>query len=88
MGLFEFAFLFSAVVALYNFQQIKMALKDNGYPIEMFTGWLRDYRQFKALIENETDHVRKVNYQKNLNTLHFSLLGMLLFAVFLLRRYL
>jgi hypothetical protein len=87
MGLFEFAFFFSAVVALYNFQQIKMALKDNGYTIEMFTGWLRDYRQFKALIENEPDQMRKINYQKNLNMLHFSLLGMLLFAVLILRKF-
>jgi uncharacterized membrane protein YiaA len=87
MGLLEFAFLFSAVVALYNFQQIKMALKDKGYTIEMFTGWLRDYRQFKALIENEPDQIRKISYQKNLNTLHFSLLGMLFFGVFILRKF-
>ncbi len=87
MGLIEFAFLFSAVVALYNFQQIKMALKDKGCTIEMFSGWLRDYRQFKALIEDEPDQKRKIGYQKNLNTLHFSLLGMLLFAVLLLRKF-
>ena len=86
MGLFEFACLFSAIVALYNFQQIKMALKDKGYTVEMFSGWLRDYRQFKALIENEPDQKCKINYQKNLNTLHFSLLGMLLFAVLILRK--
>ena len=87
MGLFEFAFLFSAVVALYNFQQIKMALKDRGYTIEMFSGWMRDYRQFKALIEDEPDQKRKIDYQKTLNTLHFSLLGMLLFAVLCLRKF-
>ena len=87
MGWYEFAFLFSAVVALYNFQQIKMALKKNGYPIEMFTGWLRDYRQFKVLIENESDQSRKIDYQKSLNTLHFSLLGMLFFGVIVIRQY-
>lgn len=87
MGLFEFALLFSAVVALYNFQQIKMALKDKGYTVDMFTGWLRDYRQFKTLIENEPDQKRKIEYQKNLNGLHFSLLGFIIFAVLILRKY-
>ena len=86
MGLLEFAFLFSAVVALYNFQQIKIALKTKGYHIEMFTGWLRDYQRFKALIENEPDQRRKIDYQKNLNTLHFSVLGMFLFAGLILRK--
>jgi len=86
MGLFEFALLFSAVVALYNFQQIKMALKQKGYAVEMFTGWLRDYRQFKALIEEETDQKNKISYQKNLNGLHFSLMGMAVFAVLILRK--
>ena len=52
-----------------------MALKDNGYTIEMFTGWLRDYRQFKALIENEPDQMRKINYQKNLNMLQLFPVG-------------
>ena len=33
MGLFEFAMILSAVVALYNIQQIKMILKDKGYPV-------------------------------------------------------
>lgn len=86
MGLFEFALLFSAVVALYNFQQIKIALKNKGYTVEMFTGWMRDYRQFKVLIEEESDQKRKIEYQKNLNGLHFSLIGMAIFAVLLLRR--
>ena len=87
MGLFEFALLFSAVVALYNFQQIKIALKNRGHSVEMFTGWMRDYRQFKILIEEESDQKRKIEYQKNLNGLHFSLLGMAIFAVLLLRRF-
>lgn len=87
MGLFEFAFLFSAVVALYNFQQIKIALKNRGHAVEMFTGWMRDYRQFKTLIEEESDQKRKIEYQKNLNGLHFSLMGMAVFAVFILRKF-
>lgn len=86
MGLFEFALLFSAVVALYNFQQIKIALKNRGHAVQMFSGWMRDYRQFKTLIEEESDQKRKIEYQKNLNGLHFSLLGMVIFAVLLLRR--
>jgi hypothetical protein len=86
MGLFEFALLFSAVVALYNFQQIKIALKNRGHPVDMLSGWMRDYRQFKTLIEEESDQKRKIEYQKNLNGLHFSLLGMAVFAVLLLRR--
>lgn len=87
MGLYEFALLFSAVVALYNFQQIKIALKSRGHAIEMFTGWMRDYRQFKSLIEDESDQKRKIEYQKNLNGLHFSLLGMAIFAVLILRKF-
>lgn len=87
MGLFEFALLFSAVVALYNFQQIKIALKTRGHAVEMFTGWMRDYRLFKTMIAEESDQKRKIEYQKNLNGLHFSLLGMAVFAVMLLRKF-
>ena len=87
MGLYEFAFVFSVVVALYNFQQIKMALKDKGYDVEMFTGWLRDYRQFKAMIQKETDQQRKMNYQKNINTLNFALLGTIFFAVLIIHKF-
>ena len=55
MGLFELAVFVSAIVALYNFQQIKIILKEKGYTVDMLSGWLRDYREFKALMLNETD---------------------------------
>jgi hypothetical protein len=87
MGLFELAMIVSAVVALYNFQQIKITLKDKGYPVEMLKGWLEDYRRFKGLIEKEPDHKTKINYQKIINGLHFSLLGLVVFIALILRRH-
>ncbi len=55
MSLFEMALIFSMIIALYNIQQIKMTLKDKGYTVDLMTGWLRDYRQFKGLIVEEPD---------------------------------
>lgn len=88
MNLFVLALVFSITMALYNIQQIKITLKKNGYDVEMLTGFLRDYREFKSLIENEQDQKKKIDYQKNLNGLHFSLLGSIIIAFFLLRRFL
>jgi hypothetical protein len=87
MSLFEMALIFSMIIALYNLQQIKMTLKEKGYTVDLMTGWLRDYRQFKGLIVEESDQKKKIDYQKTLNGLHFSLLGMVIFGMLLLRNY-
>ena len=80
MSLIEFALFFSAVIALYNIQKIKIILKEKGYPVEMLTGWMADYRQFKRLIEKEPDQKSKIRYQQILNGLLFSLGGLVFFA--------
>ncbi|MCG6894125.1 MAG: hypothetical protein LJE65_11000 [Desulfobacteraceae bacterium] len=87
MGLFEMAMIFSLIIALYNLQQIKMTLKDKGYPVDLMTGWLRDYRQFKGLIVEEPDQKKKLDYQGTLNGLHFSLLGIVIFGMLMLRNH-
>lgn len=80
MSLFEVALVISAIFAMYNFQQIKITLKQKGYDVEMLSGWLRDHRQFKSLIQSEKDEKIKVKYQQTLNGLHFSLFGIVLFG--------
>ncbi len=85
MGMLEFALIFCAVIALYNIQQIKMVLKDKGYKVDMLTGWLSDYRNFKGLIQKEPDQKAKIKYQQTLNGLLFSLGGLVFFAAMVLR---
>ena len=85
MGLFELAMFVSVVVALYNLQQIKMILKDRGHTVDLLSGWLRDYRTFKSLIQSETDESIQIKYRKILNGLHFSLAGLFVFAALILR---
>ena len=46
----DFAMLFSLIIALYNLQHLKITLREKGYPVEMLTGWSKDYRQLKELI--------------------------------------
>jgi hypothetical protein len=84
VNLIGIALIVSVAVALYNLQQIKITLKEKGFAIEIFTGWLRDYRRFKELIRHETNQQAKVRYQKIINGLHFSLAGVifLLFLIF------
>ena len=86
MGLFEFAMILSVVVALYNIQQIKLILRDKGYTVDAFKGWLQDYRRFKALIPKEPSQKIQNKYNMILNGLHFSLLGTVLFAILVLSR--
>ncbi len=86
MSLFEFALIFSVVIAIYNIQQIKITLKQKGYAVEMFSGWLKDYQTFKSLIQSESDQKTKVKYQQILNGLHFSLGGTVLFAALIIHR--
>lgn len=85
MGLLQFAVIFSVVIALYNMQQIKMTLKDKGYDVDLLSSPIRDYQNFKALIQSETDEKVKIKYQQNLNGLHFSLAG-LVFILFMIFR--
>ena len=84
MGLFEFAMILSIVVALYNIQQIKLILRDKGYTVDAFRGWLKDYRRFKGLIPKEPSEKVKTKYNMILNGLHFSLMGGGAFAVLIL----
>lgn len=84
MGLLEFAMILSAIIVLYNFQQIKIILKNRGFTVDMFTGWLGDYRRFKDLIRREPDRKTKIKYQAILNGLHFSLMGLVAFAAMVL----
>jgi len=86
MGLLQLAVVFSVIVALYNLQQIKIALKDKGYAVDIFTGWIRDYRQFKSLIQKEPDPKVKAKYQKILNGLHFSVAGSIFFVLMILSK--
>ncbi len=85
MSLFEVALIICIIFAVYNLQQIKIALKQKGYAVEMLSGWLRDHRQFKALIQSETDQKIKVKYQQTLNGLYFSLFGVVLFAFLIMQ---
>jgi hypothetical protein len=84
MGLLEFAIILSVTIALYNLQQIKMILKNKGFTVDAFKGWLEDYRRFKGLIRNEPDPQVKIKYQKILNGLHFSLAGGAVFTMIVL----
>jgi hypothetical protein len=86
MSLFEIALVVSVIIAMYNLQQIKITLKQKGYDVEMFLGVMKDHRQFKALIQSETDRKTKVKYQQTLNGLYFSLFGVVLFAAMMLHQ--
>ena len=85
MGLLEFALVFSIVIALYNLQQMKMVLKEKGHMVDMFKGLLGDHRKFKDLLRTEPDEQRKLKYRQTLNGLYFSLLGVILFGIMVLR---
>lgn len=86
MGIYEFALVFSLVVVLYNYQQIKIILKDKGYPVEMLTGWLRDLRHFKEMLRKEKDQKKQAKYLKIINALYFALAGSGLFAILVLNQ--
>jgi len=85
MDLLEFALIFTVIYALYNLQQIKITLKEKGLTVDVIKGSLGDYRKFKDLIRNEPDQQSKMKYQRILNGLHFSLFGLVLFAIMILR---
>jgi hypothetical protein len=51
----------------------------------MFKGLLGDHRKFKELMNSEPDEKRKLKYRQTLNGLYFSLLGVVLFGIMVLR---
>jgi hypothetical protein len=85
MGLLEFALIFSVVFVLYNLQQMKIVLQEKGHTVDMFKGLLGDHRKFKELMNSEPDEKRKLKYRQTLNGLYFSLLGVVLFGIMVLR---
>ncbi|MEJ2638326.1 MAG: hypothetical protein P8010_02005 [Desulfosarcinaceae bacterium] len=88
MSWLEIGLIGSVIFALYYFQQIKIALKERGFNVEMFSGWLADYKRFKELIATEKDERRKIKLQGVLNGLHLALAGLVVIAYFLISRHL
>jgi hypothetical protein len=88
MSWLEIGLIGSVIFALYYVQQIKMTLKERGFNVEMFSGWLSDYKRFKELIANEKDERRKIKCQGILNGLHLALAGLVVIAYFLISRHL
>ena len=82
LNLLEIALIVSIVVAVYNLQQIKMTLKSKGHSVDLFTGWIADYRRFKEMAHSDqTDEQERIKYQKILNGLHFSLMGLVFIGI-------
>jgi len=76
MSWLHFGLIGALVFALHSFQQIKMTLKDKGYPVGLMTGWLDDYRRFKKLTLEEPDKETRYKYQRILNGLYLALAGL------------
>lgn len=83
MNWLEIGLIGSVVFAIYYLQQIKMTLKDQGKPVDLFSGWVSDYKTFKAMIDQETDITVKTGWQGLLNGLHLSIIGAAVIAVLL-----
>lgn len=64
------------VFTLHSFQQIKMTLKEKGYPVDLMTGWLNDYRRFKKLAMEEANEQARNKYQQVLNGLYLAMAGL------------
>lgn len=75
MGWLEMGLLASLVFVLYAFQQMKIILKKNGLPVDLLSGWLKDYRAFKQLATDEPDPKLKAKYQGILNGLFLAIGG-------------
>jgi len=69
---FEIAVIVPLVVCVHYLQQMKIALKVKGYPIQMFTGWRQDFRWFQELIEKETNEEAKIGYMRIYNGIRLS----------------
>ncbi|HSO19597.1 MAG TPA: hypothetical protein VLT88_09080 [Desulfosarcina sp.] len=72
------------VFTLHSFQQIKMTLKEKGYPVDLMTGWIADYRNFRKLTLEETDEQKRYQYQRILNGLYLALAGVVLIPLLIL----
>jgi len=83
MSWLKIGLLGSVVFALYYLQQIKITLKGKGFEVDLLTGWLADYRQFKAMILKESDPKKKAEYQAILNGLHLALMGFVVIGGFI-----
>ena len=66
----------SIIFTIYYIQQIKIALKTNGYDVDLFTGWISDYKNIKKLIQGQSDPELKNKYQRLLTGLHMALAGL------------
>ncbi|MCG6908832.1 MAG: hypothetical protein LJE94_01770 [Deltaproteobacteria bacterium] len=66
---------FSIFYILYSLQQMKIALKDNGYDVDLLSNPMEDHNNFKALIEKEEDPGKRAKYQSVLNGLYVALVG-------------
>lgn len=86
MGMYDLALIISVAVVLYNFQQMKIILKQKGYPVAMLSGWRRDIRQFKEMLRKEKDQKNQAKYLKMINALYFALAGCGLFAILVLNQ--
>jgi hypothetical protein len=74
MNWFEIAVICPIVFGVYYIQQIKIALKERGEPVELFSGWFADYRRIKKLAAGEEKNERvRVRYNTLINGLHLSL---------------
>lgn len=74
MTWFEIAVICPIVFGVYYIQQIKIALKERGAPVDMLGGWLADYRRIKKLVAGEETNERtRARYAALLNGLHLSL---------------
>jgi hypothetical protein len=69
---FDIAVICPIVIGIYHVQQIKIALKSRGEYVEMFGGWLADYRRIKDLAAREGDETVRLRYQRLVSGLHLS----------------
>lgn len=74
MTWFDIAVICPVIFGIYYVQQIKIALKTRGFYVDMFGGWIDDYRRFKEMIAAEEDQDAKVRYMSIVNGLHLSLI--------------
>lgn len=72
------------VFTLHAFQQIKITLKQKGYPVDLLTGWFEDYRRFKTLALEETDESTRHKYQRILNGLYLALAGLVVIPLLMI----
>jgi hypothetical protein len=73
MTWFDIALICPVIFGIYYVQQIKIALKLRGEYVDLFGGWITDYRRFKQLTGSEKDEDTRTRYMAILNGLHLSL---------------